>query len=78
MFAQTQDLEFGQGQSRDVPDRELGPNITTLPPWPPNRPFGHIEKNIIVNVKEGTFSRMVFSISRLEGSHQAGFIKVSM
>ena len=26
MFAQTQDLEFGQGQSRDVPDRELGPN----------------------------------------------------
>ena len=39
---------------------------------------GHIEKNIIMNVKEGTFSRMVFSISRLEGSHQAGFIKVSM
>ena len=30
MFAQTQDLEFGQGQSRDVPDRELGPNITML------------------------------------------------
>ena len=28
-----------------------------------NRPFGHIEKNIIVNIKEGTFSRMVFSIS---------------
>ena len=30
-----------------------------------------------MNVKEGTFSRMVFSISRLEGSHQAGFTKVS-
>ena len=43
-----------------------------------NRPFGHIEKNIIMNVKEGTFSRMVFSISRLKGSHQAGFIKVSL
>ena len=27
MFASTQDLEFVQGQSRDVPDRELGPNI---------------------------------------------------
>ena len=26
MFASTQDLEFVQGQSRDVPDRELGPN----------------------------------------------------
>ena len=24
---------------------------------------GHIEKNIVVNIKEGTFSRMVFSIS---------------
>ena len=32
----------------------------------------------IMNVKEGTFSRMVFSISRLEGSHQARFIKVSL
>ena len=31
-----------------------------------------------MNVKEGTFSRMGFSISRLEGSHQAGFIKVSL
>ena len=30
MFAQTQDLEFGQGQSRDVPDRELGPNSNTM------------------------------------------------
>ena len=29
MFASTQDLEFVQGQSRDVPDRELGPNIFT-------------------------------------------------
>ena len=36
------------------------------------------KENIIVNIKEGTFSRMVFSISRLEGSHQAGFIKVSL
>ena len=27
MFASTQDLEFVQGQSRDVPGRELGPNI---------------------------------------------------
>ena len=27
-----------------------------------DRPFGHIEKNI-VNIKEGTFSRMVFSIT---------------
>ena len=33
-----------------------------------DRPFGHIEKNIVVNIKEGTFSRMVFSISQLEGS----------
>ena len=30
-----------------------------------DRPFGDIEKNIIVNVKEGTFSRMVFSISQI-------------
>ena len=29
MFATTQDPEFVQGQSRDVPDRELGPNIHT-------------------------------------------------
>ena len=28
-----------------------------------DRPFGHIEKNIVVNIKKGTFSRMVFSIS---------------
>ena len=27
MFASTQDLEFVQGQSRDVPDRELVLNI---------------------------------------------------
>ena len=39
-----------------------------------DRPFGHIEENIILNSKEATFSRMVFSISRLEGSHKAGFI----
>ena len=31
-----------------------------------------------MNIKEGTFSKMVFSISRLEGSNQAGFIKVSL
>ena len=31
----TQDLEFVQGQSRDVPDRELGPNNNTFAqmPW---------------------------------------------
>ena len=28
MFASTQDLEFVQGQSRDVPDRELVLNMT--------------------------------------------------
>ena len=43
-----------------------------------NRPCGHIEKNIIVNIKESTFSRMVFSISQLEGNHHSGFIKVSL
>ena len=43
-----------------------------------DRHFGHIEKNIVVNIKEGTFSRLVFSISRLEGRHKAGFIKVSL
>ena len=43
-----------------------------------DRPFGHIEKDIVMNIKEGTFSIMVFSISRLEGSHKAGFIKVSL
>ena len=31
-----------------------------------------------MNIKECTFSRMVFSISQLEGSHKAGFIKVSL
>ena len=30
MFASTQDLEFVQGQSRDVPDRELALNINIL------------------------------------------------
>ena len=29
------------------------------------RHIGHIEKNIVVNVKEGSFSRMVFSVSQL-------------
>ena len=43
-----------------------------------DRPFGYIEKNIVMNIKEGTFSRMVFYISRLEGSHKASFIKVSL
>ena len=43
-----------------------------------NRPFGHIEKNIIVNIKEGTFSRIVCSTNQLEGSHKAGIIKVSL
>ena len=43
-----------------------------------DRPFGHIEKNIVMNIKGGTFSRMVFSVSRLEGSHKAGFIKVRL
>ena len=37
-----------------------------------------ILRRIPLNIKEGTFSRMVFSISRLEGSHKAGFIKVSL
>ena len=27
-----------------------------------------------MNIKEGTFNRMVFSISRLEGSHQDEFV----
>ena len=31
MFASTQDPEFVQGQSRDVPNRELGPNRDTPP-----------------------------------------------
>ena len=30
-----------------------------------------------MNIKEGTFSRMVVSISQLQGSHKAGFIKMS-
>ena len=43
-----------------------------------DRSFGHIKKNIVMNTKDGAFSRMVFSISLLEGSHKAGFIKVSL
>ena len=43
-----------------------------------DRPFGHIEKHIVVNIKWDTFGRMVFSISRLEGNHKAGLIKVSL
>ena len=30
LFASTQDLEFVQGQSQDVPDREVGPNSSTV------------------------------------------------
>ena len=41
------------------------------------RPFSHIEKNIVLNIKVGTFNRMMFSIRRLENSHKASFIKVS-
>ena len=37
-----------------------------------------ILRRISLNIKEGTFSRMVFSISQLEGSHKAGFIKMSL
>ena len=42
MFASTQDLEFVQGQSRDVPDRKLGPNIltTVVITWCYNDPLG--------------------------------------
>ena len=43
-----------------------------------DRPFGCIEKNIIMNIKEGTFSRMVLSTSRLESGHKADFIQVSL
>ena len=43
-----------------------------------NRYIGHNEKNSVMNIKRGTFSRMVFSISRLEGSQKDGFIKVSL
>ena len=28
-----------------------------------DRSFGHVEKKIILNIKEGTFSRVMFSIS---------------
>ena len=40
--------------------------------------FGNMEKKIVLNIKEGIFSRMMFSISRLESSHKAGIIKVSL
>ena len=33
MFASTEDLEFVQGQSRDVPDHELVLNIYIYGPW---------------------------------------------
>ena len=42
-----------------------------------DRPFCHVEK-IILNITESTFSRVMFSISRLESGHEAGFIKVSL
>ena len=38
-----------------------------------DRPFGHIEQNIVMDIKEATFSRMVFSINRFKGSHKVGF-----
>ena len=40
--------------------------------------FGHIEKNIVLNIKEGTCIRMAFSINQWEGSYKAGFIKVRL
>ena len=43
-----------------------------------DRPFDHVEKKIVLNIKEGTFSRMMFFISRLESGHKASFIKVSL
>ena len=43
-----------------------------------DRSFGHVEKKIILNIKEGTFSRMMFSISRLKSGPKASFIKVSL
>ena len=43
-----------------------------------DRLFGHIEKDFVMNIKEGTFSIMVLSTSRLEGSHKASFIKMSL
>ena len=66
MFASTQDLEFVQGQSRDVPDRELGPNITTLPPWPPSILLSFIMKCVTMLVK------LVNVL--VKGSSQAEFI----
>ena len=43
-----------------------------------DRPFNHVEKMIILNIKEGTFSRMLFSIRRLKQSQKESFIKVSL
>ena len=42
-----------------------------------DRPFSHVEK-IVLNIKEGIFSRMTFSISCLKRRHKASFIKVMM
>ena len=43
-----------------------------------DRTLRHVKKNVVLNIKEGTFSRVVFSISRLAGSHKTGFIKMSL
>ena len=41
-----------------------------------DRPFSYVGKKIVLNIKEGTFSRMMFSTSLLKGSHKARFIYV--
>ena len=42
-----------------------------------DRTLGHVKKNIVLYIKEGAFSRVVFSINQLESSHKTGFIKMS-
>ena len=36
------------------------------------------KKNIIINIKGGTFSRMMLSISQLEDNHKTSFVKMSL
>ena len=43
-----------------------------------DRPFSHIKEKIILNIKEGSLSRMMFSVSWLKPSHKASFIKVGL
>ena len=43
-----------------------------------DRSFGHDDMKIVLNIKEATFSRMMFSISRLKSGYKASFIKVSL